>query len=243
MPSRRALAGLAILLALLAGAGCAPAAALEDRPPPTIVVRGTGKVTLKPDTAVVHVGAEQRAPSLADASTEVARRMREVLARMKALGVAERDITTIAYSVSPVAAPRRPEDDTVRILGYHVANVVQVKIRDLDAVGRIMDGAMAAGANTVGGLVFTVDDRSRPEAEARGRAVKAAAEKARQLADAAGVKLGDLLSLTEEAGPRPIYERVGAPYMAASAASAPGPVESGQLDIVVSVEAHYRIGR
>lgn len=242
MGRRSALAGLAVALALLAGVGGAPAAAREEGPPPTIVVRGTGRVTLRPDTALVQVGAEQRAPSLADASAEVARRMREVLARVKGLGVAERDITTIAYAVTPVPAPRRPEEETVRILGYHVTNVVQVKIRDLDAVGRIMDAAMAAGANTVGGLVFTVDDRSRPEAEARAKAVKAAAEKARQLADAAGVKLGDLLSLTEETGPRPMYERVGGPYMAATA-GAPGPVEAGQLDIVVSVEAHYRIGR
>jgi uncharacterized protein YggE len=204
-----------------------------------ISARGLGKVAVKPDVAIVHVGAEMRAPTLADATGDVARRMSAVLARLKALGVADRDLTTVVYAMDPVPAPRRVEEDPSRIAGYRVANVVQVKIRDLAAVGRILDESVAAGANTVTSLNFTVDDPSKPEAEARALAVKAAASTAQQLAAAAGVSLGELVLLTE-GGARPIAERMASPAMAARAMSA-GPVESGQLEIAVSVEAHYRI--
>ena len=166
-------------------------------------MRGTGRVAVKPDTAVVLMGAEMRAPTVAEATADVARRSSAVIDRVKSLGVAERDIGTVAYSIDPVTAPRRTEEDPTRIVAYRVVNVVRVKIRDLGAVGRILDGALTAGANTISGLQFTVDDPSRPEAEARALAVKAAASTAQQLATAAGVGLGELMSLTEEAAAAP----------------------------------------
>jgi uncharacterized protein YggE len=230
---------LVLLLGSIAG-GCAQAARAEAPAPRLISVRGTGRVAVKPDTAVVRLGAEMRAPTVGEATADVARRGSAVLERLKALGVADRDIATVAYSIDPVMAPRRTEEDPTRIVAYRVVNMVQVKIRDLAAAGRILDGALAAGANTMSGLHFTVDDPSRPEAEARALAVKAAATTAQQLASSAGVTLGELMSLTEDvATPRPMMAR-----MESRMASAPlsmGPVESGQVDVVVNVEAHYRI--
>ena len=231
---RRALSRL-----LLAGlvVGCAPAVRAEHREPRVISVRGVGRVAVKPDTAVVRIGAEMRAPALTDATADVARRATAILERVKALGVAERDITTVTYTIDPVTAPRRTDEDPTRIVAYRVVNVVQVKIRDLGATGRILDGAVAAGANTISGLQFTVDDPSKPEAEARALAVKAAATTAGQLAAAAGVSLGALDALTEDQVSRPV------PRLATAAMGvAAGPVESGQIEIVVSVEARYRIG-
>ena len=149
-------------------------------------------MAVKPDVAVVRMGAEMRAPTVAEATADVARRSIAIIDRVKSLGVAERDITTVAYSIDPVIAPRRTEDDPTRIVAYRVVNMVQVKMRDLGAVGRILDGALTAGANTIAGLQFTVDDPSRPEAEARALAVKAAASTAQQLATAAGVGLREL---------------------------------------------------
>jgi uncharacterized protein YggE len=227
----------ALSLLLVLGLGACSQATLDSRPPRLITVRGTGRVAVKPDTALVRIGAEMRAPALADAAADVARRAAAVVERVKALGVAERDITTVVYSIEPVTAPRRTEDDPTRIVAYRVVNTVQVKIRDLTAVGRILDGALGAGANTISGLQFTVDDPSRVEAEARARAVKEAASTAQQLAAAAGVRLGELVSLNEEAS-RPVMPRMA---MAAAPLSA-GPVESGQVEVAVSVEAQYRIG-
>jgi uncharacterized protein YggE len=235
----RTLTRLAPMLALLLLGGCATAAGPETRPQRLISVRGTGKVAVKPDLATVRVGVELRAPALADATADVGRRMSAVLERLKALGVAERDITTATYAIDPLAAPRRTDEDPVRIVGYRVANVVQVKLRDLAAVGRTLDGALAAGANTLTALSFTVDDPRPLQAQARVLAVQAAAATAQQLAAAAGVTLGELVSLTEGVV-QPVVARMAAPMMAAGSLSA-GPVQSGELEISVSVEAHYRL--
>jgi hypothetical protein len=239
--ARRGVRAARLLLALALLGGCTQAVAPEKGMPRLISVRGTGRVSVKPDTALVRLGAEMRAPTVAEATADVARRASAVIDRVKALGVSERDIATVAYSIDPIAAPRRTDEDATRIVAYRVTNVVQVKIRDLGAVGRVLDGALAAGANTISGLQFTVDDPSRPEAEARALAVKAAASTAQQLAAAAGVPLGELMSLTEDMPARPVVPRMAMQALSAERMSA-GPVESGQLEIVVSVEAHYRIG-
>ena len=230
-----------LLLALVIG-GCAAATTPENRTPRLISVHGTGRVAMKPDTAVVRIGAEMRAPTIAEATADVARRSSAVIDRVKSLGVAERDISTIVYSIDPVAAARRTEEEPTRIVAYRVVNVVQVKIRDLAAVGRVLDGALGAGANTISGLQFMLDDPSKSEAEARALAVKAAASTAQQLAAAAGVSLGELMSLTEDSAARPVMPRMATPAMAPTAAMSAGPVESGQIEIAISVEAHYRIG-
>lgn len=234
----RMLSALLLVLLPVLG-GCAAAAGPGDGAR-LISVRGVGKVAVKPDLAVVRVGAEMRAPTVSDATAEVARRMSAVLSRIKSLGVAESDITTVLYSIDPIAAPRRTDEDPSRIVAYHVANVAQVKIRDLTAAGRILDGALGAGANTISALQFTVDDPRPAEAEARALAMKAAAATAQQLATTAGVRLGEVVSVTEGTGARPPVERMMRSAMAAPAMSA-GPVESGQLEIVMTVEVHYRI--
>jgi uncharacterized protein YggE len=242
MTRGRIAASLTLVIGLLA-AGCRTVDGPDSglRPGPGINVRGTGKVAVVPDTALVNLGVELRAPSLVDATAQASRQMSAVLERVKALGVSDRDITTVTYLVEPVTPARRPEEESARITGYRVVNVVQLRIRELAAVGRIVEAAMAAGGTTIRGVRFTVADPARPEAEARALAVRDAQARASQLAEAAGLRLGELISLTEGLPPlRPGGERYG---MAAGAVVAPGPVEPGQLEIVVSVTARYRLAR
>ena len=241
MGTRGRAAWLLLVVAVLGG--CVQASTLDNRPPRLIATRGVGRVNVKPELAVVHLGAEMRAPTVGEAAADVARRSSAIIDRVKQLGVAERDISTTAYSIEPIAAPRRTDEDLTRIVAYRVVNVVQVKIRDLASVGRVLDGALTAGANTIAGLQFGMDDPARAEAEARALAVKAAASTAQQLAAAAGVPLGELVSLTEDAVQRPM-PRMAMQSMSMAPASriSAGPVEPGQLEIVVNVEAHYRIG-
>jgi hypothetical protein len=256
----RAMAAAIVVAAALTVSGCGMATAqVQSGPQPpggpspqppgprmgagTISVTGVGRASVRPDVGIAMLGAEMRAPLLADATADVSRRMTEVLGRVKALGVADRDITTVTYVVEPVFSPRRTEDDQARVIGYRVANIVQVKIRDIAAVGRVLDAAVAGGANAIRSVQFSVDDPSRAEEEARAQAVKNAATRARQLAVAAGVRLGELLQINEGApGPRPVFERFGRATLAA-APMAPGPVETGEQEIVVTVDAHYRIER
>lgn len=203
-----------------------------------ISVNGTGRVSVKPDIVLVNVGVEARAPALVDATADVNQRMTKVLARVKAFDVREQDITTVAYSVDPIVAPRRSDDDASRIIAYRVVNIVRLRIRDVTAVGRIADESVAAGANTISALQFTLSEPAPAESAARALAVKAAAAKAKEIAEAAGVRLGDLFSIHEGIASRPIITRAGA---MAAVPSGPGPVEAGQLEIVVSVEASYRV--
>lgn len=234
------LPALALVVITLAAGACAPLAASEE--PREITVSATGRIAARPDTALVQLGAEAQAPALADATAEVARRMTAVVARLRALGLTDRDITTVAYAIDPLAAPRRSEADPPRIVAYRAVNVVQARIRRLEEAGRIVDAAVAAGANVVRRLAFTLDDPAAAEREARARAVRSAEARARELADAAGVRLGELVSLSEGGpAPRPVVERFG--RAAVAAMEAPGPVEPGQLEVVISVEARYRIAR
>ena len=228
-----------LLLAALPG-GCVRVRVTPEYEALDVVsVNGVGKVSVTPDTMLVDVGVEARVPALADATADASRRMTEVLARVKALGVADQDITTVAYSVDPIAAPRRTDEEASRIVAYRVVNVVRLRIRDLTAGGPVVDGAVAAGANTISALQFTVNDPVHAESEARALAVRAAATKAKEIAVAAGSRLGDLLSVTEGVGPRPIVAQAAA--VMAARPSGPGPVEAGQLEIVVNVHARYRI--
>jgi uncharacterized protein YggE len=235
--SRRGRLGAALLIVASLMAGCAGALeSTEARR--AIAVTGTGSVSMRPDLAVVTLGAEARRPGLADAVADVSQRMTAVLARLRALGIAERDVRTVTYAIEPRATSPRPDEAPPRITAYHVANVVQVKSRRLDGVAALVEAAVTAGANTVRGIAFTVEDPAAAQAEARTLAVRDAAARARRIADAAGVTLGEVLSITEGGAVRPLP-----PRMTTMAMEAAGPVEPGQLEIVVTVETRYAIGR
>lgn len=223
-----------LLLAALLLAGCAGTAAraAEER---GIVVTGTGRSPARPDAAAVALGVEVRAATLSDATARVDRTMRDVLAGVRALGVRDADVQTTSYRIDPIAEAQAPAAPGARIAGYRVANVVQVKTREVAALGRMVDAAVAAGANVVRDVQFTLDDPRRAEAEARTRAVQDAQEKARTVAAAAGVRVGRLLSISESSPVRPVARM--------SLATGPGPIEPGELDVTVTVEARYAIER
>jgi len=233
-------ASVALLLCATLLGGCVRVRVTPEYEAVNVVtVNGVGRVSVRPDTMLVDVGVEARVPPLADAAADASRRMTEVLARVKALGIPDQDITTVAYSVDPIVAPRRTEEEGSRIVAYRVVNVVRLRIRDLSAGGPVVDGAVAAGANTISALQFTVNDPAHAESEARALAVREAATKAKEIAAAAGARLEDLLSVTEGAVPHPIVAQAAA--IMAARPSGPGPVEAGQLEIVVNVQARYHI--
>lgn len=231
---RNGLAGILVAVVFVTG-GCAgsPLATQSD----VVTVNGQGSVNITPDTALVQIGVEARAPQLNDALADATQRMTQVLESVRALGIDSKDISTSRIAIEPLAAPRRNEGDPVRIDGYRVGNTAQVRIRDVRSVGRVLDAVTRAGANTIGSLAFTVNDRTAVEAQARALAVRDAAAKAQQLADAAGVRLGPLLTLSEQGIGRPM------PVARGVAAMASMPVEPGEVEVTVVVEARYRLAR
>ena len=224
---------------VLLAAGCATRTAGPGVEDDVIAVTGVGRFNAAPDTALLTLGVESNAATLGEATGDAARRMSAVVARVKSFGVVDADIATVAYSVDPRMAPSDPlrRDEPPRIVGYHVANVAQVTVRKLADAGSILDAAVAAGANTVRGIRFTLADPSAAQSQARASAVADALGKARQLAAAAGIKLGPVLSIRESTVSSPIPMRA----MAARAESTP--IEPGQLEITVSVDLRQAIQR
>jgi uncharacterized protein len=232
-----------LLVAALAfvAVGCAarmPAPGVEDD---VIAVTGIGRFSAAPDTALLTVGVEANAAALADATGDAARRMSAVVARVKSFGVADADVATVVYAVDPRMAAADPmrRDEAPRVVGYHVSNIAQVTVRKLADAGPILDAAVAAGANAVRGIRFTLSDPATAQSQARASAVRDALAKARQLAAAAGVTLGPVLSIREGAVSQPIPMRVAAMGARADAT----PIEPGQLDVTVAVDVRLAIQR
>jgi uncharacterized protein YggE len=223
----------------LVGAGCVTTVGDLDLSSNAITVSGTGRVNAAPDTALLTLGVESQAPTLGAATADAARRMSAVVARIKAMGVADADITTVSFSVDPRMAPSDParREEPPRIIGYHVTNLAQVAVRKLPDAGPILDAAVAAGANAVRGIRFMLADPASAQSRARAAAVADALARARELAAAAGLKLGQVLAIRDTGGAPPIPVR----GMALRAEATP--IEPGQLEVIVSVELQQAIQR
>jgi uncharacterized protein len=223
--------------------GSATPTPAPNTPTTDIGVSGTGHVFAAPDTAIASVGVEITGSTLAQATSDASTRMTAVLGKIKSLGVDSKDIETTSYNVNPITSNPK-QGETPSITGYRVSNIVQVKIRNLDNVGKILDAAIGAGANSLNSLFFTVDDPTSFEKDARQQAVANAIAKANTLAAAAAVKLGPIISITENvSAPLPIFNRAAAPAAIGLGGGAPGPVESGQTEITVNVEMHFQIAQ
>lgn len=226
---------LAALTLVLAAATPALAQDRAAEAPRRIVVTGDASAEAAPDRASFTAGVQAEARGARDALTAASTAMTQVLAALEAAGVAKADLQTSELSVDPVwddgdGGQRQPQ-----VRGYMASNLVTVRSRDLAALGALIDAASEAGANRFMGLSFTLADPAAQEAEARAAAVAEARARAEQLASAAGVRLGPVLSITEQggAGPMPMFAR-------AEAMPAP-PVAPGSVGVTVSVEVVYGI--
>jgi uncharacterized protein YggE len=204
-----------------------------------ISVSGTGKVRAKPDVARTSIGVEVTGASLAEATALSNKQMTAVIEKLKSMGVAEKDIQTTQYNIYPVTQQSNRQGVPPTITGYRVSNQLSVTIRKIDDTGKVLDAAVAAGANQVYGISFSVDNPAPYEQQARAAAVKDAQDKAAQLAKAANITLGKIVVINEGvAAPRPLVRAAGVMY--AEAASAV-PVETGELEIAVNVEVRFAI--
>ena len=228
----------AVLVAVAAGPAVAQSGGGERgaRDPRTITVYASGVIRGIPDVMELTLGVETRARSAAEALERNSDLARKVLAVLKLAGVPEQDLQTSNLSVSPVY-----DDNGTAVIAYAVSNIVSARIRELDRVGAVVDAAteVAGDEIVVNGLYFSFDDNTELVAKAREDAVRRARTQAEQLASAAGVELGDLLSLTESSAPiGPARE-----YDAAEAASPDGapPVNPGSQELLVDVTLVYEI--
>ena len=207
----------------------------------SITVVGEGKVSAKPDIAQAQIGVEVFAPTVQEATRENNERMGAVMAKLKELGIAEKDIQTSSYSIySERRYPEAPlsEGEPEEEITYRVSNMVQVTIRQLDQVGEIIDEAVAAGANSVYGVSFAIDDPSELQGEARTLAIADAKARAEELARLAGVKLGPVMVVSEVIGV-PGFQGYGGGGLAAPVPAAP--ISPGELEFTLQVQVTYAI--
>lgn len=168
-------------------------------------VNGVGEATAIPDTAMISFGISKTASSVKTAQNQVNEIANKITEDLKKLGVDIKDIKTTNYSVNP---QYDYSEGTQRLIGYIVDTNTQVKLQPIDKANQAIDIATQDGANQIGGMQFIVNDAKQKELEqnARKKAIAEAKEKAQSLADAAGIRLGKIVDIQENAqnNPRPI---------------------------------------
>lgn len=203
---------------------------------------GTGEAVGKPDVMVLTIGVSAQRASIEAAREAAAATQKGVIDALKASGVAEKDIQTVQFNVSPQYDFSGLRGESQRIIGYVVSNVVLAKVRNLDKAGAAIDAATKAGGNDaiVQGVWFGIDDPTELQKQAREQAVKKAREQAEQLASNGGAKLGKLLSISESSGYAPYAaDVIRAP--ATGGASTETPIQAGELKITISVNVLYAL--
>lgn len=230
------LAGLAFVL------GTAPLllAAQEIDPPRGVTVVGTGEVRAKPDLAVVRIGVVSQAATARAALDANNAAMRDIMAALAEQAIAGRDVQTSQFSVQP--RYRHDPDNQLppRIDGYEVSNQLAVIIRDLDKLGPVLDLAVSVGSNQILGVEFSLADPEPRRDEARRLAVADALRKAELYARAAGIELGAIRAITEEARagpPQPLHQRME------MSAEASVPIAEGEQAITIEVTINWDIGK
>ncbi|MDH3903664.1 MAG: SIMPL domain-containing protein, partial [Xanthomonadales bacterium] len=181
----------------------------DDDPVARILVTGQGSADLAPDMAVLTLSVTRQAETARAALDANSLAMKDVLTAMKAEGIDSRDLQTSGFSIQPnyIYPPPKPtgEREPPQIVGYTVRNSLTVRVRDISTVGDILDKSVSLGVNEGGNIMFTNDDPSEAITQARINAVKDAMAKAKTLTDAAGVKTGKLLEISEQSfNPRPM---------------------------------------
>jgi hypothetical protein len=192
-----------------------------------IAVGAEGEASVAPDMAVVSLSVSGKGKELGAARDDVNARTSAVLERLRALGVADADLGAPDVAIQPEYDYRRGGQ---QLLGYAVTRHVTARVRSVDSLGAVLDGAVTAGANEVHGAEMAASDPSAAEHEALRRAVEAAHAKAEAIAAAAGVALGSLVRVEEADGPGLPQPRM---RMAALAESADIPTEVAAGDLTV----------
>lgn len=189
---------VSIVLALLLLAPILPGFAQDANR--VIKVTGTATVSLMADTATIQIGTNTKADTVSKAQSENNTIMQKVIAALEREGIAKEDIVTSYYDVS-MRMDQVFGDSTADQAGnmYEVSNMLYVTIKDLDKLVQAIDSALAAGANSIYGLVFSSSKSTEAYHTALQRAVEDAQAKAKVLADAVGKELGDVITVTNEA--------------------------------------------
>lgn len=214
-------------------------------PPPYISASAIGETRVTPDRAIVQVTVDSRGESAANAGSQNRDKQERVIDAVKAQGVATPQIRTSGYRVNPeYAEPERGK--APRVTGYRATNTIQVEVRSIENIGKVIDAALGAGATNIGSVGLYASNTDAARREAVQLAVTKARGEAESAAMAAGGTLGRLVELTIDPGaiPRPLLQNVvvtsGATSLRESGLAASyTPVEPGESLVIAAVRARW----
>jgi uncharacterized protein YggE len=237
--NRKIFLALASLVVIVSLAACrtTPAVPGTTTQIRTLSSSGTGEVYLVPDVAYVYVGVKVQADDVSTALSDNNVQANAVSQAVQALGVEAKDIQTTSFNVYPMQdyAP----DGTISRNYFVVENTVYITVRDLTKLGTLLDAVVKSGANTINGISFDVQDKEAANAQARDLAIQNAKAEAQSIADASGVRLGELqnVNVYVNSSATPMYDAKGGSMSAASNV----PISAGQLLISASASMTYEI--
>ncbi len=206
----------------------------------TITMDGEGKISGKPTLARVEAGVYTEASDVKNAQNQNTQKMNSILAGIKALGVKEEDIQTSNYNIYPKFDYTNGKQN---LMGYTVSQSLTIKVRDLAKVGDVLAKAGELGANQVNGVNFSIDDPASLKQDARKKAMDNARNKAKELADALGVKIVRVVSFSESSGgyaPAPWLSSAKAMDTSGREMIAPE-IATGSLDVTSNVSVTFEI--
>lgn len=223
----------------------AAGAAAEDAGPrqPLIIVSGEGQAAVAPDMAVVTLSVVKQSKTAQDALDQDNKAMGAVLATLKNGGIAERDLQTSGFSIQPLynyPAANNGQQPPPELTGYQVSNGLTVRVRDLGKLGGIIDQAVGLGINQGGDIQFVNDKPEAALEEARKDAMANAASKAKTLAEAAGVKVGRVLEITENSV-RPAPQPMMRASLMKQESDGSLPIQGGENSYNVTVNVTYAL--
>lgn len=210
-----------------------------DTAPRTITVTGSGKSYLTPDIATISIGVHSEDVDVVTALNDNTAKVQAVHTALTEFGVATNDIQTTNFSVYP--SQQYGAMGEFVGMKYMVDNSVTITVRDLSKFGQILSSVIPKGANNIYGINFDASDRTKAMADAQDAAIKNARAQADEVAEAAGVKVGKVITISKSSSqPVPMYDGYGRGG-GGMAEAAPAPISSGQLLVSVDVYITYEM--
>lgn len=233
--------GIIVLLGLIIAVGSSRAVVISGPGAQGVVVKGESKITAKPDLARVTLGVETQGPSAGEAQQKNAESMTRLIAVLKGMGLAGKDIQTTGLSLNPMRKYIK-ELNREQIIGYRAVNQVTVSISDLTKVSEALDQSVKAGANNIEQIVFLVESPEKLRDQALAMAVKDARVKAEVMAKAAGKRITGTIAISEANLDLQPYQADSYKIEAQMAAAAANtPVEPGVVKVIANVQVNYKI--
>ncbi|MCV2868395.1 SIMPL domain-containing protein [Defluviimonas sp. WL0002] len=207
--------------------------------PSVISVTGQGTIAAMPDMATISLGVATNGSTAREALDANSEAIAAVLSRLTASGIAEKDIQTSGLSLGPVYDySSANEGRGPKLTGFQASNMVTVKVRALNELGALLDTTVGEGANTINGVFFGLEESDAKADEARLAAMADARRKAELLAEAADVRLGRIVSISEGGVAMPMG---GMGAVAFERAAAPVPIAEGEVTVSASVSISWEI--